>query len=84
MDPDMVIGRLTTHSDFEVVREQAEAWLSQIVSLRNYLRNAYRVLLTRSTQGMVLFVPPGDETDATRPPNPNENFCTESTRRFSE
>jgi hypothetical protein len=26
---------------------------------RNYLRNAYRVLLTRARQGMVIFVPPG-------------------------
>ena len=25
-----------------------------------YLRNAYRVLLTRARQGMVVFVPPGD------------------------
>lgn len=35
---------------------------------RNYLRNAYRVLLTRARQGMVIFVPPGDATDATRAP----------------
>jgi len=33
-----------------------------------YLRNAYRVLLTRSRQGMVLFVPPGDSADPTRLP----------------
>jgi Uncharacterized conserved protein (DUF2075) len=35
---------------------------------RNYLRNAYRVLLTRARQGMVIFVPHGDSTDPTRPP----------------
>lgn len=35
---------------------------------RNYLRNAYRVLLTRARQGMVIFVPPGDSRDHTRPP----------------
>jgi DUF2075 family protein len=35
---------------------------------QNYLRNAYRVLLTRARQGMVLFVPPGDSTDPTRLP----------------
>ena len=35
---------------------------------RVYLRNAYRVLLTRARQGMVVFVPPGDTRDATRPP----------------
>ena len=33
---------------------------------RNYLRNAYRVLLTRARQGMVIFVPPGESTDHTR------------------
>lgn len=27
---------------------------------RQYLRNAYRVLLARARQGMVIFVPPGD------------------------
>lgn len=35
---------------------------------RVYLRNAYRVLLTRARQGMVLFVPPGDRDDPTRSP----------------
>jgi hypothetical protein len=35
---------------------------------QNYLRNAYRVLLTRARQGMVLFIPPGDPEDPTRPP----------------
>lgn len=33
-----------------------------------YLANAYRVLLTRARQGMVIFVPKGDERDHTRPP----------------
>jgi DUF2075 family protein len=33
---------------------------------RNYLRNAYRVLLTRARQGMVIFVPSGDDLDPTR------------------
>ena len=35
---------------------------------RRYLLNAYRVLLTRARQGMVLFVPPGDRSDPTRLP----------------
>jgi hypothetical protein len=30
------------------------------------LRNAYRVLLTRARQGMIIFVPEGDVEDATR------------------
>lgn len=33
-----------------------------------YMINAYRVLLTRARQGMVVFVPPGDSKDATRMP----------------
>jgi len=36
---------------------------------QQYLRNAYRVLLTRARQGMVLFVPPGDRDDPTRRPD---------------
>jgi hypothetical protein len=35
---------------------------------RLYLKNAYRVLLTRARQGMVIFVPHGDPTDHTRLP----------------
>jgi hypothetical protein len=35
---------------------------------RRYLLNAYRVLLTRARQGMVIFVPPGDPSDPTRSP----------------
>jgi hypothetical protein len=33
---------------------------------RQYLKNAYRVLLTRARQGMVIFVPPGAKRDKTR------------------
>jgi hypothetical protein len=35
---------------------------------RRYLVNAYRVLLTRARQGMVIFVPPGSAEDPTREP----------------
>ena len=35
---------------------------------RLYLKNAYRVILTRARQGMVIFVPRGDAADPTRPP----------------
>lgn len=34
---------------------------------KKYLLNAYRVLLTRARQGMVIYVPDVDETDCTRP-----------------
>jgi hypothetical protein len=33
---------------------------------QNYLKNAYRVLLTRARQGMVIVVPNGDKEDPTR------------------
>ncbi len=33
---------------------------------RLYLKNAYRVLLTRARQGMVIFIPEGSDTDVTR------------------
>lgn len=36
---------------------------------QNYLKNAYRVLLTRARQGMVIVIPPGDDNDRTRSPS---------------
>jgi schlafen family protein len=47
---------------------------------QNYLKNAYRVLLTRARQGMVIVVPPGDDEDATRKPefyDPTFNYLQE-------
>ncbi len=47
---------------------------------RRYLRNAYRVLLTRARQGMVIFVPAGDSRDPTRSPefyDSTFNYLTE-------
>ena len=44
---------------------------------QNYLKNAYRVLLTRARQGMVVVVPKGDENDPTRKPefyDPTYNY----------
>lgn len=35
---------------------------------QKYLKNAYRVLLTRARQGLVIFVPEGALDDVTRPP----------------
>lgn len=35
---------------------------------RQYLKNAYRVLLTRARQGIIIFVPEGDNEDITRLP----------------
>ena len=36
---------------------------------QTYLKNAYRVLLTRARQGMIIVVPEGDATDPTRVPS---------------
>jgi hypothetical protein len=36
-------------------------------SRRLYLKNAYRVILTRARQGMIVFVPKGNTSDHTRP-----------------
>ena len=40
---------------------------SNAVQKRLFLKNSYRVLLTRARQGMVIFVPRGSPTDPTRP-----------------
>lgn len=47
------------------------------VERQMYLKNAYRVLLTRARQGMVIVIPPGDPLDPTRNPdfyNPIFNY----------
>ena len=46
------------------------AW-SRIKSKNNitYLKNSYRVLLTRARQGFVIYIPAGSDYDATRNPN---------------
>ncbi len=46
---------------------------------RNFRKNAYRVLLTRARQGLVIFVPRGDEKDSTNSP---EDFNTTASFLF--
>nr|WP_321510264.1 DUF2075 domain-containing protein [uncultured Hyphomonas sp.] len=41
-----------------------------------YLKNAYRVILTRARQGMVIYVPRGNADDPTRPPEFYDNIAT--------
>lgn len=36
-------------------------------TVQRYLKNTYRVLLTRARQGMIIFIPRGSESDHTRP-----------------
>lgn len=46
------------------------------VTRQNYLKNAYRVLLTRARQGMIIYVPKGNVEDQTRyPGNYNGTYC---------
>lgn len=40
--------------------------INQEVS-KDYLKNTYRVLLTRARQGMIIYIPEGSEIDRTRP-----------------
>jgi hypothetical protein len=43
-------------------------WKSIINEIdKSYLRNAYRVLMTRARQGLIIFIPYGDTFDPTRP-----------------
>ena len=47
---------------------RGNAWQRILARERQkYLKNAYRVLLTRARQGMVVVVPEGDDEDPTRP-----------------
>jgi hypothetical protein len=65
-DADLRFGPMDWHyHDFRGSR-----WINIKNSLnQSYLRNAYRVLLTRARQGMVIFVPEGSVEDHTRRPD---------------
>ncbi len=54
--------------EFRGTRWNAIHGEADVLGRADYVRNAYRVLLTRARQGMVIFVPRGDAADATRPP----------------
>jgi hypothetical protein len=48
---------------------RGDGWMNiHKIDRRRYQLNAYRVLLTRARQGMIIFVPPGDVGDPTRDP----------------
>ena len=57
------------HKDWEYRSFKGNKWQKINSPERKlYLKNAYRVLLTRARQGMVIFVPAGDQDDPTRLP----------------
>ena len=64
---DMVINQDTREWEFR--KFTGSAW-QQVRSPGNqvYLRNKYRVLLTRARRGMVIWVPPGELEDCSRDP----------------
>jgi hypothetical protein len=67
---------VTWDADFRHAREGWQPWSFtgdrwnhiRKAERQIYLKNAYRVLLTRARQGMVIVVPPGDSDDPTRKP----------------
>lgn len=57
------------NSEWRCFSFRGTAWQRMNSSERQtYLKNAYRVLLTRARQGMAIFIPRGDATDPTRLP----------------
>lgn len=54
--------------EFRGTKWQAIKSVTNGLSRADYVKNVYRVLLTRARQGMVIFVPRGDPEDTTRPP----------------
>ena len=58
-----------TDGDFEYFRYRGTCWNHiNIKQRQKYQKNAYRVLLTRARQGLVIFVPEGDPEDISRKP----------------
>lgn len=64
-DADLRLGPSAwTHHDFQGTRWNTVRQADN----KRFIVNAYRVLLTRARQGMVIFVPPGKQSDPTRQP----------------
>ena len=56
-------------SDWEYLTFSRKIWKNiKKEEDRKYLKNAFRVLLTRARQGMIIYVPKGDSEDKTRLP----------------
>lgn len=55
------------NGQFQCYKPSGSRWLYiNKEDKRRYLKNAYRVLLTRAREGFVIFVPQGDDSDSTR------------------
>ena len=57
------------HGKFAHYRYRGTSWQHiHLEQRQKYLKNAYRVLLTRSRQGFIIFLPKGDPEDPSRKP----------------
>lgn len=53
--------------DWELKHFKGSSWQEvNSTEARQYLKNAYRVLLTRARQGIIIVIPEGDDEDYTR------------------
>ncbi len=58
-----------TGTEFDYFRFRGTSWKHiNIEQRQQYQKNAYRVLLTRARQGLIIFVPEGDPGDKSRKP----------------
>ncbi|SNT03993.1 Uncharacterized conserved protein [Ekhidna lutea] len=63
-------GDLYHNSEWNFQNFKGTKWMNINKEIdRAYKLNAYRVLLTRARQGMVIYIPEGSSTDPTRPAN---------------
>lgn len=62
-------ANLRYDKDFEYYNFTGDSWKNiNKDEIRTYLKNTYRVLLTRSRQGFIIFVPEGNSEDETMQP----------------
>ncbi|MEQ8694094.1 MAG: DUF2075 domain-containing protein [Gammaproteobacteria bacterium] len=55
-------------SDWTYRRFMGNRWVRVTGERRRFVANSYRVLLTRAREGMIIWIPQGDQDDATREP----------------
>jgi Schlafen group 3, DNA/RNA helicase domain len=68
--------RNSTESDWKYRELSGMSWNNvHMKDRRRFIKNKYRVFLTRAREGMVLFVPHGDSSDDTRIPSTFESVA---------
>lgn len=70
---DFVVAQNGTGWQFQRLRAPGGAtprWNpEEDAGVREFIRNKYRVLLTRARAGIVIFIPRGSDSDSTQPPD---------------